>query len=90
MPHDATPDNGRMRPFRAPPSKLGLALVAILALGVAVIAAAGGVFLFALPGIAVAVVAYGAYYVLARRSSLPRNYDWPRAERTRRRASRRV
>ena len=80
MPHDASPDNGRMRPIR-PPS-WSLALAAIVAAGAALVAAAAGVFLFALPAIAVVVVAYGAYYLFAIRWRHMREHRRLRAARS--------
>ena len=76
MPHDATPDNGRMRPFGPPSWRFAFVLSAIAALGAALVAAAAGVFLFALPAIALVVVAYGAYRLFANRwrRALPREY----------------
>jgi hypothetical protein len=76
MPHDATPDNGRMRPFGSPSWRLALVLTVIAALGAALVAAAAGVFLFALPAIAVAVIVYGAYRLYADRwrHAVPREF----------------
>jgi len=84
MPHDATPDNGRMRPVRPPSWSLAFALAATFALGAALVAAATGVFLFALPAIAVVVVAYGAYHLFANRwrRTLPHEFRRPRSARS--------
>ncbi len=65
MPHDATPQNGRMHEFGVPGWVVALALAIAFSAAAAALAVATGAFLILVPALAIAALGYGIYAAVA-------------------------